>query len=736
MERIVKKSVIIVLSIIVAMTMIPVMSSYAGETEGGDNTTYSFDNALACLTGDTSTDADGDLVVKWLSPDTVIKNVYWNDLEEGTVEGCYGVFPKYLTRPDQTALKGVSFKPSNEDETGSVLENLPCSGISPNALSMQVIDYDGFERLGYLVGQSNIPDESLSPNDAIPAKVNPFGFKESDVLTQDEIKEPSKLTAYADLKSTENQNSSAVGEYSQGQAINLGFTLNASWIRRYINGDTLDLTRTGFDSKEHIDSIYNNTTGQIDSEFVFTVDIPDGVTVNNPGVTLKGLEGFTPSATVETDSTTKKKSLVIRVRPDAALIGDSTLWKDILAKFNKVDTSNVEVSISGLSVRSDAEPESEITLRGTASGYCDWNISDDKFFEEKNSDGNTEYKPYNRRVYMYFAAKQRKEGRDAALPSDGSRDNMISYSFKVSKPSTPDTPYVPSTPTEPQQPQKHEVTIHEDNPTTDKPETTTKITVDDQGKVEKPAQDPVRPGYTFDGWYSDPECTIPFDFSKPVTGDLHIYAKWNKNVKPQTARKVTGILLPKAIANGSSRQTVTWTPLTNVDGYYVYEANCNTPKKTYHFKKVADVKASAPRVYKQSGLKKGVAYKYYVAAYQIKNGKKKVVKKSLSVHSIAGNIMRKHVNYTNVKSVSVRKNAVTLKVGKTYRIQPAVKGVFSNCAILQKGHAAMFRYVYIKDGKNISVSSTGVVKAKKAGKCNVYVLGTNGVRARVAVTVK
>ena len=308
----------------------------------------------------------------------------------------------------------------------------------------------------------------------------------------------------------------------------------------------------------------------------------------------------------------------------------------------------------------------------------------------------------------------------------------VSYTVEKTAPTEPTTPVTPS---EPEQPQKHEVTIHEENPTSDKPETTTKITVDDQGKVEKPA-DPVRPGYKFDGWYSDPECTIPFDFSKPVTGDIHIYAKWNKNVKPQTAKKVTGILLPKAIANGNSRQTVTWTPLTNVDGYYVYEANCNTPKKTYHFKKVADVKASAPRVYKQSGLKKGVAYKYYVAAYQIKNGKKKVVKKSLSVHSIAGNLMRKRVSYTNVKKVSVNKNAVTLKVGKTYRIQPSVKGVFSNCAILQKGHAAMFRYVYIKDGKNISVSSTGIVKAEKAGKCNVYVLGTNGVRARVAVTVK
>ncbi|MCH4006434.1 MAG: hypothetical protein LKE86_04570 [Eubacterium sp.] len=136
------------------------------------------------------------------------------------------------------------------------------------------------------------------------------------------------------------------------------------------------------------------------------------------------------------------------------------------------------------------------------------------------------------------------------------------------------------------------------------------------------------------------------------------------------------------------------------------------------------------------GLKKGVAYKYCVAAYKIKNGKKQIVKKSVSVHSVAGNLMKKKAGkFTNVKSVSVKKNAVTLKVGMTYRIQPSVKGVYSGCAILQKDHAAMFRYLYIKTGKNISVSSSGTVKALKAGKCNVYVLGTNGVRTKVAVTV-
>lgn len=289
------------------------------------------------------------------------------------------------------------------------------------------------------------------------------------------------------------------------------------------------------------------------------------------------------------------------------------------------------------------------------------------------------------------------------------------------------------TPVTPTEPQKHEVTFHDDNASGDTPETTIKITVNQDGMVKKPATDPVRPGYTFDGWYADKECTIPFDFSKPVTGDVHIYAKWNKNVNPQTAKKVSGILMLKALAKGSSSQVLNWTPLSNVDGYIVYMAKCNTAKKKNKFVKVADITASAPQSFRKSGLRKGTAYKYYVAAYQIKNGKKKVVRKSLCVHSIAGNYNQK---YTNAKTISVKKHAVALKLGKTYQINPSATGVIAGHKILQKGHAAMFRYVYIRDDQNVSVSKTGLVTAKKVGKCRVYVLGTNGVRTAVLVTVK
>ena len=50
-------------------------------------------------------------------------------------------------------------------------------------------------------------------------------------------------------------------------------------------------------------------------------------------------------------------------------------------------------------------------------------------------------------------------------------------------------------------------------------------------------------GYTFDGWYTDDTYSTKFDFTKPITGDTKVYAKWEKNapVLPDTyALNVSG----------------------------------------------------------------------------------------------------------------------------------------------------------------------------------------------------
>jgi uncharacterized repeat protein (TIGR02543 family) len=47
------------------------------------------------------------------------------------------------------------------------------------------------------------------------------------------------------------------------------------------------------------------------------------------------------------------------------------------------------------------------------------------------------------------------------------------------------------------------------------------------GKASKPTQDPIKDGYTFDGWYSNEGCTGPqYNFDSFVVSDITLYAKW------------------------------------------------------------------------------------------------------------------------------------------------------------------------------------------------------------------
>lgn len=45
-------------------------------------------------------------------------------------------------------------------------------------------------------------------------------------------------------------------------------------------------------------------------------------------------------------------------------------------------------------------------------------------------------------------------------------------------------------------------------------------------QAEEPNTVPVRDGYVFAGWYTDTGCIDKYDFSKNVTGDITLYAKW------------------------------------------------------------------------------------------------------------------------------------------------------------------------------------------------------------------
>ncbi|GCF95697.1 hypothetical protein NRIC_35880 [Enterococcus florum] len=61
-------------------------------------------------------------------------------------------------------------------------------------------------------------------------------------------------------------------------------------------------------------------------------------------------------------------------------------------------------------------------------------------------------------------------------------------------------------------------------------------TIEKGEKLSRPA-DPVKDGFTFQGWYKDAAHTEAWDFSQPVMSDLILYGKWEAKTPPQQTKK-------------------------------------------------------------------------------------------------------------------------------------------------------------------------------------------------------
>ena len=125
-------------------------------------------------------------------------------------------------------------------------------------------------------------------------------------------------------------------------------------------------------------------------------------------------------------------------------------------------------------------------------------------------------------------------------------------------------------------------------------------------------------------------------------------------------------------------------------------------------------------------LKKGTYYKFIVIAVDARG---KVVSTSKIVHACT-----KGGKTGNDKKVTTKakKNNVNLKKGKKFKL--GAKPVPVSKALKVKRHRGI---KYETSDKSIAtVTSKGVIKGKKKGKCYVYAYAQNGVAAKIKVTVK
>lgn len=378
---------------------------------------------------------------------STLENDYWIDLKDYSVttksgDTYVGLFPKYLPMPNETANKGISFQPPRNENS------YPNAGIVNSAEAYWPSGSGEAYRYSIIAGY-DVPKDKLDTrdhptnvwsNEPISDAVNLLKFTADDLLTKEEFTDPlNHLLVYGDLAAKDSKDSTAIDSYAPGATFSLDFSLNASWLPRYLTGAIFsprrvggsypseDSVKAGGDANTPLPDVttyYDESTVTRDTGLAFTLDIPEGIEVSDSAAaTLSGISGFgTPTVQKSDDG----KTLIVKVSFANPGKKDLKDWVDIL-RSKDLDVSKIKLNISGLSVAQDATDGSQLLIRGTAAGYYDLYLGIPDSIEGLSSS----------RYYMFFGAQQDPAGLDKG--ADENKPKQISYTLKVVKPAVAKT---------------------------------------------------------------------------------------------------------------------------------------------------------------------------------------------------------------------------------------------------------------------------------------------------------
>ncbi len=212
------------------------------------------------------------------------------------------------------------------------------------------------------------------------------------------------------------------------------------------------------------------------------------------------------------------------------------------------------------------------------------------------------------------------------------------------------------------------------------------------------------------------------------------------NTKTSAATKVTKeqqkkneIIINKKVLSKMTGNSlaVTWNKLPSADGYDIYAASCDNDFKGITASVRKDKTSTTIRKINGRKINGKKTYKVKVKAYcLLSNSKKQYIGTSVVMH-VTGSLNK---TTTNAKNISLKKNAYALKKGKSAQIRATIIKADRKKKLLSKMHGPQLSYVS-SDEAIASVTATGKIKAKKRGKCIIYVRALNGISKKIKVSI-
>lgn len=349
------------------------------------------------------------------------KDNYWAELNWFQNDNYKGVVPTYLN--DYFTSSRLSWY--NRLNYNELVPFFPSAGFS----SSPQVDSDELDVINQWFGiyakdlphrQPTDPTLNRWPSGK---QWNPYNFNYATELLNEGITD---YNARADIRER-GLSSTAVIEHMIGDTVNLDFDVDVSLLKKTLLTQFISLLNSEFPAYYMMkDNMPETAITQSDGELVFVMDLPKGLeSLDSTTYTLTGIDDLTLSVKKENDG----RRVVVTARLNAP--ANYETLKDVYAKIRLVNS--VKLSIDGLKVTADIEPNQNSTVTGYVYGAYELIHTTDNnaILNQDATATENDNRHHIDRNTIVFAGRQLASGKDDG--GDANKPELITYSLRVNQ---------------------------------------------------------------------------------------------------------------------------------------------------------------------------------------------------------------------------------------------------------------------------------------------------------------